>query len=117
MFYPQHNGIYTVHEKEAPKGYIKTNAYITFYVADDGTVLGDTIMYNNLEHGKKKGMITASYQSGLSGLGIINYNGKGFWGWLSKLPKTGDIGTVGKLFFIVGLSGIAASIFVKEKKR
>ena len=117
LFHPQHTGKYTVHEKKAPKGYVKTDAYVTFYVADDGTVTGETTMYNNLEHGKKKGMITASYQSSLSGLGIINHNGKGFWGWLSKLPKTGDIGIGGRLFLIAGLAGIATSIVIIRRRR
>lgn len=116
LFRPQHAGKYTVHELKAPEGHIKTDTYLTIYVTDDGTVRGELVMYNLRLHGKKKGFITAAYQSGLSGLGIINHKGKGFWGWLSRLPKTGDIYLGGGLFIGIGLIGIAAVIAFTRRR-
>jgi uncharacterized surface anchored protein len=116
-FIPLRSGKYTVHEKKAPEGYIKTDAFLTIYITDDGTVTGEFMMYNNLEHGKKKGFITATYQSGLSGLGATNHKGKGFWGWLRRLPKTGDVDLIGVLLISIGLVGIVTGIAIVRRKR
>lgn len=75
------------------------------------------MMYNNLEQGKKKGFITATYQSGLSGLGATNHKGKGFWGWLRSLPKTGDVDLRGGLLLSIGLVGIVTGIAIVRRKR
>ena len=116
-FIPLRSGKYTVHEIKAPEGYIKTDAYLTIYITDDGTVTGEFMMYNNLEQGKKKGFITATYQSGLSGLGATNHKGKGFWGWLRSLPKTGDVDLRGGLLLSIGLVGIVTGIAIVRRKR
>lgn len=116
-FHPLRSGKYTVHEIKAPEGYIKTDTYLTVNVMDDGAVAGEFIMYNNPEHGKKKGFITATYQSGLSGLGITNHKGKGFWGWLGRLPKTGDVDLRGGLLLSIGLFCIVADIVIVRRRR
>ncbi|WP_312427789.1 SpaA isopeptide-forming pilin-related protein [Lacrimispora sp.] len=116
-FLPLRSGRYTVHEINAPEGYRKTDTYLTIYVMDDGTVKGEFILYNNPEHGKKKGFITAAYQSSLNGLGITNYKGKGFWGWLRRLPKTGNVDLRGGLLISIGLIGIVASITIVRRRR
>ncbi|PJJ29847.1 SpaA isopeptide-forming pilin-related protein [Lacrimispora celerecrescens] len=116
-FLPLRSGKYTVHEIKAPEGYIKTDACLTIYVTDDGAVTGEFILYNNPEHGKKKGFITATYQSSLNGLGISNYKGKGLWGWLRRLPKTGDVNLRGGLLLSIGLVGIVTSIVIVRRRR
>jgi uncharacterized surface anchored protein len=115
-FYPLRSGKYTVHETKAPKGYIKTNSYLTIYVTADGTVSGEFTMLNSPESGKKKGFITAKYQSNLNGLGIASHKGKGFWGWLSRLPKTGDVGMGGGLLLCLGLAGIVTGITIVRRR-
>ena len=117
LFQPLHTGKYTVHEIKAPEGYIKTDTYLTIHVTDPGAVTGELVMYNRRSLGKKKGIITAVYQSGLSGLGIINHKGIGFWGWLSRLPKTGDIGLGGGVLSGIGLVVIASGISIARRKK
>jgi uncharacterized surface anchored protein len=112
-----HVGKFTVHEIKAPEGYRKTDTYLTIHVTDAGTATGEFVMYNSPVHGKKKGFITATYRSNLSSLGIINYKGRGFWSWLSRLPKTGDIGLDGVLLLLIGLSGIISGIAIVRRKR
>uniref|UniRef100_UPI003261C124 MSCRAMM family protein n=1 Tax=Clostridium sp. NkU-1 TaxID=1095009 RepID=UPI003261C124 len=116
-FQPLHVGKYTVHEIKAPEGYIKTDAYLTIQVKDAGAATGEFVMYNSPEQVKKKGFITAAYQSSLNSFGIINHRGKGYWGWLSRLPKTGDIGMGGGLLLVIGLSGIVSGIIFVRRKR
>lgn len=116
-FLPLRSGKYTVHEINPPEGYIKTDTSLTIYVTDDGAVTGEFILYNNPEHGKKKGFITATYQSGLNGLGVTNYKGKGFWGWLRRLPETGDVDLRGGLLLSIGLAGIVTSIAIVRRRR
>ncbi len=116
-FFPLRSGKYTVHEINAPEGYIKTDTCLTIYVMDDGAVTGEFILYNNPEHGKKKGFITATYQSSLNGLGVTNYNGKGFWGWLKRLSKTGDVDLRGGLLISIGLVGMVTSIAIVRRRR
>jgi uncharacterized surface anchored protein len=116
-FKPPHVGKFTVHEIKAPEGYRKTDTYLTIYVTDAGTATGEFVMYNSPVYGKKKGFITATYRSNLSSLGIINYKGRGFWSWLSRLPKTGDIGLDGGLLLLIGLSGIISGIAIVRRKR
>lgn len=116
-FQPLHVGKYTVHEIKAPEGYIKTDAYMTIQVTDAGAATGEFVMYNSPEQVKKKGFITAAYQSSLNSFGIINHRGKGYWGWLSRLPKTGDIGMGGGLLLVIGLSGIVSGIIFVRRKR
>jgi len=116
-FQPPHVGKFTVHEIKAPEGYRKTDTYLTIYVTDAGTATGEFVMYNSPVYGKKKGFITATYRSNLSSLGIINYKGRGFWSWLSRLPKTGDIGLDGGLLLLIGLSGIISGIAIVRRKR
>ncbi len=116
-FLPLRSGKYTVHEINAPEGYIKADTCLTIYVTDDGALTGEFILYNNPEHGKKKGFITATYQSSLNGLGITNYKGKGFWGWLKRLPKTGDVDLRGGLLISIGLVGMVTSIAIVRRRR
>ena len=116
LFLPQHVGKYTIHELKAPDGFIKTDASLTMYVMDDGTVNGELVMYNLRQYGKRKGFIMASYQSGLSGLAIPNHKEKGFWGWLSRLPKTGERCLAGGLFIGIGLIGIAVGTIVIRRR-
>ncbi|ADL03061.1 SpaA isopeptide-forming pilin-related protein [Lacrimispora saccharolytica] len=116
-FYPLRTGTYTVHEIKAPKGYRRTNSCLTIYVTDDGTVTGEFTMFNRPEIGKKKGYITAKYQSNLHGLGIIRSKGKGFWGWLNSIPKTGDAGLGWGLFLCFGTAGIVIGIAIARRRR
>ncbi len=116
-FLPQRAGKYTVHEIKAPEKYIKTDNYLTIYISDDGTVRGELVLYNRRPHVKKKGFITATYQSALNGLGIINHKGKGFWNWLSRLPETGDIGLGGGVLIGIGLIGAVSSIAIVRRRR
>ncbi len=116
LFHPIHSGQYTVHEIKAPVGYIKTNAYLTIHVAADGTVTGELTMFNSLESGKKKGIITAKYQSNLYGLGITSQRGKGLWNWLSSLPKTGDAGMREGALFYIWFAGAAFGIIIIFKR-
>ncbi|MDW2798787.1 SpaA isopeptide-forming pilin-related protein [Clostridium boliviensis] len=116
-FHPIRSGQYTVHEMKAPEGYRKTDSYLTIYVRDDGTVTGELTMFNSPERGKKKGIITAQYQSNLYGLGITSHKGKGFWGWLSRLPKTGDGGLGGRFVLCIGLAGIVTGIVIVRRRR
>ncbi|WP_349673852.1 SpaA isopeptide-forming pilin-related protein [Lacrimispora sp.] len=115
-YHPTCSGKYTVHEVKAPAGYHKTDSYLTFYVTEDGVVTGDFIMFNNLEKGKKKGIITAKYQSDLKGFGITSQKGKGFWNWLSSMPKTGDAGMRGGGFFYICFVGVGFGIFIISKR-
>jgi uncharacterized surface anchored protein len=115
-FFPLRSGKYTVHETKAPEGYIKTNSYLTIYVTADGTISGEFTMLNSPESGKKKGFITAKYQSNLNGLGITSHKGKGFWGWLSRLPKTGDVGLGGGLLLFLGLAGIVTGNTIVRRR-
>ncbi len=116
-FHPLRSGKYTVHEIKAPEGYITTDTCLTIYVTDDGAVTGEFVLYNNPEHGKKKGFITAVYQSSLNSLGITNYKGKGFWDWLRRLPKTGDAYLRGGLFLSLGLVGIVTFTVIVRRRR
>ena len=116
-FHPIHSGQYTVHEMKAPVGYIKTNSYLTIHVAADGIVTGEFTMLNRSEKGKKKGIITAKYQSSLNGYGTTSHKGKGFWGWLSRLPKTGDVGLSGGLLLCIGLAVIMTGIVIVRRIR
>ena len=116
-FHPIHSGQYTVHEMKAPVGYIKTNSYLTIHVAADGNVTGEFTMLNRSEKGKKKGIITAKYQSSLNGYGTTSHKGKGFWGWLSRLPKTGDVGLSGGLLLCIGLAVIMTGIVIVRRIR
>lgn len=74
-------------------------------------------MFNRPEIGKKKGYITAKYQSNLHGLGIIRSKGKGFWGWLNSIPKTGDAGLGWGLFLCFGTAGIVIGIAIARRRR
>jgi len=116
-FHPINSGQYTVHEIKAPEGYRKIDSYLTIYVTDDGTVTGELTMFNSPERGKKKGIITAKYQSNLYGLGITSHKGTGFWNWLSKLPKTGDAGLSGGLILSLGLAAIVSGIAILKRRR
>ncbi len=116
-FHPIRSGQYTVHEMKAPEGYRKTDSYLTICVTDDGTVTGELTMFNSPERGKKKGIITAKYQSNLYGLGITSHKGTGFWNWLSKLPKTGDAGIRGGLILSLGLAAIISGIAIIKRRK
>lgn len=116
-FLPIHSGQYTVHEMKAPAGYVKTNSYLTIYIAADGNVTGEFTMLNRSEKGKKKGIITAKYETNLYGLGITSHKGTGFWNWLSKLPKTGDAGLSGGLILSLGLAAIVSGIAILKRRR
>jgi hypothetical protein len=117
LFRPLQTGKFTVHELKAPQGYIKTSTYLTIYVTDAGTVTGEFVIYNSPEHGKKRGFITATYQSNLSGLGIINHKGIGFWNWLSRIPRTGDIDLKGGLLVCIGLAGVVFGIAIIRRRK
>ncbi|WP_349944904.1 SpaA isopeptide-forming pilin-related protein [Lacrimispora sp. BS-2] len=116
-FQPLHVGKYTVHEIKAPEGYRKTDTYLTIHVTDAGAATGEFVMYNSPEQVRKKGFITATYQSSLNSFGSINHRGKGYWGWLSRLPKTGDIGLRGGLLLVIGMSVIVSGIIYVRRKR
>ena len=116
-FHPIRSGQYTVHEIKAPEGYRKTDSCLTIYVTDDGTVTGELTMFNSPERGKKKGIITAKYQSNLSGLGITSHKKTRFWNLLSKLPKTGDAGLRGGLILSLGLLVIVSGITIIKRRK
>lgn len=116
-FHPISSGQYTVHEIKAPAGYKKTDYYLTIYITDDGTVTGELTMFNSPESGKKKGIITAKYQSSLNAFGITSYKGKGFWNWLSSLPKTGDTSLKGGLLLSLSLAAIVSGISTVKRRK
>ena len=116
-FHPVRSGQYTVHEIKAPEGYRKTDSCLTIYVTDDGTVTGELTMFNSPERGKKKGIITAKYQSNLNDLGITSHKGRRFWNWLGSLPKTGDAGLRGGLLLSMGIAVIVSGITIVTKRK
>ncbi len=115
-YYPLRSGQYTVHEVKAPVGYKKTNSYLVILVADDGTVTGEFTLFNSSDRGKRKGIITATYQSSLKGLGIISKGGKQLWSWLDRLPKTGDTDQWGEVLICFILSGIVLVIVILKRR-
>ncbi|MDW2798763.1 SpaA isopeptide-forming pilin-related protein [Clostridium boliviensis] len=115
-YYPLRSGQYTVHEVKAPVGYKKTDTFLTILVAEDGTVTGDFTLLNRSKRGEKKGIITATYQSSLKGLGISNQEGKRFWNWLDRLPGTGDTGLAGRWLIYFLLAGIVTLIVIIRRK-
>jgi LPXTG-motif cell wall-anchored protein len=119
IFTPAHVGKYTIHEKKAPKGYSKTDAYITITIFESGIATGEFIIYNNQKHSeRRKGFITASYHSTLSGYGNIKNTGKGFWTWLSQMPKTGDKSfNIGIFIFGLFVAILSLVIIRRRKKR
>jgi hypothetical protein len=74
-------------------------------------------MFNRPERGKRKGIITAEYQSNLNGLGITSHRGTGFWNWLSKLPGTGDAGLGGRILLSLGLAALVVGIAIVRRKK
>ncbi len=116
-YLPDRSGQYTVHEIKAPEGYIKADSHLTICVTDDGTITGELTMFNSPEYGKKKGIITAKYQSNLYGLGITSYKRTGFWNWMSRLPNTGDAGLRGGILFSLGLALIVSGIAIIKRRK
>jgi uncharacterized surface anchored protein len=116
-FHPIRSGQYTIHEVKSPAGYRRTDSYLTICVTDDGSVTGELTMFNRPERGKRKGIITAEYQSNLNGLGITSHRGTGFWNWLSKLPGTGDAGLGGRILLSLGLAALVVGIAIVRRKK
>ncbi|MDF2886615.1 MAG: LPXTG-motif cell wall anchor domain protein [Lacrimispora sp.] len=114
-YQPVRSGKYTVHEIKAPVGYRKTDSYLTIHITDDGTVTGEFTMFNDSQTGKKKGIITAEYKSGLNGIGFASHKGKEFWSWLSRMPKTGEAGLFGGVLLCFWIAGMLIGIVIVRR--
>ena len=115
IFFPVYTaGHYAVIEVKAPKGYDVVDGYITFHVSEDGTVTGDTTMYDYKI--PRKGKITAKYENGFKRGGW--YDSDGRW---HQLPRTGEEtdNRIPFLFAIsaAGLAGIVLAGRRRKKKR
>ena len=84
VFRPSGPGRYRLEEVQAPEGYVRTEAQMEFAVMPDGTVEGNTCVYNFREE-KKIGRITAYYKTSLRGDGVLRFRGQ-----TPELVKTGD---------------------------
>lgn len=115
-FQPIRSGQYTIHEVKAPAGYRKIDSFLTICITDDGIITGELTMFNSPERRNRKGIITAKYQSDLTGLGIISHRGTGFWDWLSKLPGTGDAGLGSGILLSLGLFTLVCGIIMVRRK-
>lgn len=115
-FQPIRSGQYTIHELKAPAGYRRIDSFLTICITDDGIITGELTMFNSPERRNRKGIITAKYQSDLTGLGIISHRGTGFWDWLSKLPGTGDAGLGSGILLSLGLFTLVCGITMVRRK-
>lgn len=115
-FQPIRSGQYTIHEVKAPAGYRRIDSFLTICITDDGIITGKLTMFNSPERRNRKGIITAKYQSDLTGLGIISHRGTGFWDWLSKLPGTGDAGFGSGILLSLGLFTLVCGITMVRRK-
>lgn len=115
-FQPICSGQYTIHEVKAPAGYRRIDSFLTICITDDGIITGKLTMFNSPERRNRKGIITAKYQSHLTGLGIISHRGTGFWDWLSKLPGTGDAGLGSGILLSLGLFTLVCGITMVRRK-
>ena len=84
VFRPSGPGRYRLEEVQAPEGYVRTEAQMEFSVLPDGTVEGNTCVYNFREE-MKIGRITAYYKTSLRGDGVLRFRGQ-----TPELVKTGD---------------------------
>lgn len=84
VFRPSGPGRYRLEEVQAPEGYVRTEAQMEFSVLPDGTVEGNTCVYNFREE-TKIGRITAYYKTSLRGDGVLRFRGQ-----TPELVKTGD---------------------------
>lgn len=109
-------GHYAVIEVKAPSGYEVNDGYITFHVAEDGTVTGSTTLYDYKKEPKKtKGKITAIYENSTARGGW--YDSEGVW---HPLPPTGDDGGPSVLPYLVimaAATAVAAVLLKRRKKK
>ena len=105
-------GHYAVIELEAPKGYDVVDGYITFHVAEDGTVSGTTTMYDYKK--ERKGKITAKYENGFERGGW--YDSDGRW---HKLPSTGDTADNSRMPYLFGIfaASMCGIVLLSRKKK
>ena len=105
-------GHYAVIELEAPDGYDVVDGYITFHVAEDGTVDGTTTMYDYKK--ERKGRITAKYENGFDRGGW--YDSDGHW---HKLPPTGDEADNSRMPYLFGIfaASMCGIIILSRKKK
>jgi len=105
-------GHYAVIELEAPDGYDVADGYITFHVAEDGTIDGTTTMYDYKK--ERKGRITARYENGFERGGW--YDSDGRW---HKLPPTGDDEDDSRMPYLFGIfaASVCGIAFLSRKKK
>ena len=105
-------GHYAVIELEAPDGYDVVDGYITFHVAEDGTVDGTTTMYDYKK--ERKGKITAKYENGFERGGW--YDSDGRW---HKLPTTGDNADTSHMPYLFGIfaASMCGIVLLTRKKK
>jgi len=110
IFFPAYTaGHYAVVELKAPDGYSVVDGYITFHVSEDGTITGDTTMYDYKI--PRKGKITAKYENGFRRGGW--YDSDGHW---HQLPRTGDE-TDNRVPFLFALSAAGLGIIFAGRRR
>ena len=110
IFFPAYTaGHYAVVELKAPDGYSVVDGYITFHVSEDGTVTGDTTMYDYKI--PRKGKITAKYENSFRRGGW--YDSDGHW---HQLPRTGDE-TDNRIPFLFAFSAAGLGIIFAGRRR
>ena len=110
IFFPAYTaGHYAVVELKAPDGYSVVDGYITFHVSEDGTVTGDTTMYDYKI--PRKGKITAKYENSFRRGGW--YDSDGHW---HQLPRTGDE-TDNRVPFLFAFSAAGLGIIFAGRRR
>lgn len=105
VFRPDCPGKYRAEETEAPSGYVRTETELEFEVLPDGTVRGNTLLYN-FRVQKKIGRITAYYKTSLAREGNFRWRED-----TPELVQTGDDAPLEWIVFgiFVSLFGLTAS--------